>query len=931
MNETDTYYVAVDDKTIGPVTPAQVRAAIRRGVLNADADICRVGDDAWTPLGEHAVFAGLFQRGADTEAASTGLEPEPDAEHEQDTTSSSLDAGAIRPIAPPGHAPSRLESPWIRVAIGASIAVALALVAGALTTRFGGHPAEPSSTAARPPPGACEPACTDAQTCESGACRDRPPDAHLPALVGVGSFTVGRDAADALVANDRVFVATRDGVEVHSGGLVTVVRDARGSNALVRVGELVYATRARTVSAIDIATARMLARMELHGTAGRPVTLGDASRVLVPVGDRHEVAVIYPALHAVLPAVPFDVGIGAVAVSPDGARAVAVSGRTTQVRVRWGRYSFATGRTRTVGSTVFAFDPGRSTFQADHARLEVGGEPWAALFTSNDEALVALREENALVPVQWTSDGVTIGARLTTCESPDLLLSRPRSEHVVVGCGRAVALATHGGELVHAWTIAGDVVDVLVSPDGTEAYVAHALEVPGLPTVGAITTIDLASNAVATIHLPAEPTAQALYEDGRTLAVLVDREVLLFGAERPTERQEVVDPPVGATRLSLTSRATVGVGGRPVSIIMGGEPERIFVGTVTGREVVVVDPADGAIVWRLRAGHAVEDVDLLHGRWLTAFQYIGSSSMSVWDLASQQPEGEPPVRQTLRVGRNVGDVLELDDGESALVTSVDDHRLHRFRLTTMESTGDVRLPRACGSLVPVQVHGRMQAAVMGGVFSIGLFSGHSTPIGAWIDLVDLDAEPFGSRRRALSAGQQPREPGVTSDGTTLLFPDRMSNQVTRVHVETDEAPATVGVGREPEAVAVLSDDERAVSIDAASSTVTVLRIDPLERLGALSVAHAPRALAVSRAGGFVAVALTGNGFPGNGSGVVLLSGSPLAIVASAETGPGPYDVAVSDDGRLVATANSADGTISVFEVNTAPAVPQGSGAGESSR
>jgi hypothetical protein len=54
------FYVAVGERTIGPVTAAQVIEAIRRGKIAGDADVCAVGDEAWTKIRDVTPFASEF-------------------------------------------------------------------------------------------------------------------------------------------------------------------------------------------------------------------------------------------------------------------------------------------------------------------------------------------------------------------------------------------------------------------------------------------------------------------------------------------------------------------------------------------------------------------------------------------------------------------------------------------------------------------------------------------------------------------------------------------------------------------------------------------------------------------------------------------------------------------------------------------------------
>ena len=368
--------------------------------------------------------------------------------------------------------------------------------------------------------------------------------------------------------------------------------------------------------------------------------------------------------------------------------------------------------------------------------------------------------------------------------------------------------------------------------------------------------------------------------------------------------QPVAGPPSSVT---VTERSTVRVGGHPWSIAFGGSPERIYVGTGDGATVKEIDPARGGVLDTFHPGRPAEVVSVVHDRWLYSYHWWQSDGLSVWDLGTP---GRP--RRFVYIGRNMGAVLPLPDRESALVTACHSQVLKRVHLPDMRVTGSASFKHPIGFMVPVTRGGKFHAAVMGGVFRRSLTFGYTTPIGAWIDLFDPDETPFAANRRAIAAGRQPRHPGVTSDGRRLLFPDRMSNQATLVDLDSDEAPPSVGIGIRPEHIAILPGDDHAVSLDTGSASLTVMGLRPLANLGSIKVAYAPTDVAVSKARRYAAITLGGEGY--NGQGVVVVGGTPPRVLAQGATGRGPISVAVSRDGRLIATANSRGGTVTILEV-----------------
>ena len=335
-----------------------------------------------------------------------------------------------------------------------------------------------------------------------------------------GFVPVGERATDVLAVGDRLLVATRAGVEVRdlgTGQLVTLIADAPGVASLVRVGPTVYAAGDRAVFVLDVEHARLLRRVDMRASVGRPAVNADATRVLLPLPAAKGAATIATEYHAEIRRARFDEGVASVEWSPDGTRALALTGRVATTIRRWGWRTYRRPA-RAVGTSVYAFAPISQGSQQEHVRLAVGAQPWSAAFLGNDRAVVALRGEDALVELAWDASGaVRIGSRRATCSQPEQVEVIPGTTRVAVRCaaGRLVEIRGESEGDVRRVDLPGPGTAMVVSASGAVLWVAF-----GEGQSGGVVAIEAATGSVRRTDLGAPLAAIALAADGHTLMAL---------------------------------------------------------------------------------------------------------------------------------------------------------------------------------------------------------------------------------------------------------------------------------------------------------------------------------------------------------------------------------------------------------------------------
>jgi DNA-binding beta-propeller fold protein YncE len=196
---------------------------------------------------------------------------------------------------------------------------------------------------------------------------------------------------------------------------------------------------------------------------------------------------------------------------------------------------------------------------------------------------------------------------------------------------------------------------------------------------------------------------------------------------------------------------------------------------------------------------------------------------------------------------------------------------------------------------------------MGGLVHAG------QPAGAWVDLFDPAEGPFGATRRSISVGREPRPGAVFADGSSVFFPDRVSNTAVLLKVAAVTDARTVAVGQGPTEGFLMDDDRYGVTINQTAHTASVVALPSMEVRGTLSLKGIPCSGEVSRDKKNLFVTLGGGSYPPKGSGVAILAGDPPHVIATLPTGHGACNVAVSADGARAAIANYQSKSITILE------------------
>jgi DNA-binding beta-propeller fold protein YncE len=382
-----------------------------------------------------------------------------------------------------------------------------------------------ATSAQAPPVPACAAPCWSGEACQLGRCVwQRPNDvghlADVPAVAG--PFPLAKDVSDALLLDgERFAVALLTGTQILSartGEVLSLISEAPQSRRLHRVGDAIYAAAPQRIYVIDAAATRVLKTIEVGSPVGE-VDVGAAGRrALVSLPSAHAVAILSTEYHAEIERIQFgDDTVGPVAVDDAGARALTTTGQVPRPGLR-----------DAPGGAAYAFDPSRLGSEQDRVRASAIGNPVSVLMTPDGEAsYVALRAEDALLPLRWLPSGaVRQGERIPTCDEPEQIELIRSERRAIVRCneGRAIQIVDlDKGAVVQAVPLSGRPVDLAVAPDGAQAIVA--LTGGG---AGAVALVDLRTYAVSTIPLGAEPTRVRLSPDGRVALALSDRAKLAW-------------------------------------------------------------------------------------------------------------------------------------------------------------------------------------------------------------------------------------------------------------------------------------------------------------------------------------------------------------------------------------------------------------------
>ncbi len=367
---------------------------------------------------------------------------------------------------------------------------------------------------------ACDSPCWAGEACQLGTCVWQKPAGvgHVPEEPTIsGPFSLPKDTTDALLLDgERFAVARLAGTEVRntrSGEVIAVVSEAPQSHKLYRVGDVVYATSPQRIYVVDAATTRVLKTIETGGPVGY-VTLGAAGRrALVTLPSSHAIAVLTTEMHAEVDRIQFgDDVVSAIGVDDTGNRALTTTGVIP-----------APGLLDPKGGAAYAFDPSRFASTQDRVRASLLGNPVSVLMTPDGTAsYVALRADDALVPLEWLPSGaVRQRDRIPTCREPEEVLLVRSGRRALVRCNEGRAVETfdlNQNKLLKHISLPGRPVDIDVSPDESQAVVALAGD-----GGGSVALIDLRTHDTRFVSLNAEPSHVRVAPDGVTTLVWSER------------------------------------------------------------------------------------------------------------------------------------------------------------------------------------------------------------------------------------------------------------------------------------------------------------------------------------------------------------------------------------------------------------------------
>lgn len=297
-----------------------------------------------------------------------------------------------------------------------------------------------------------------------------------------------------------------------------------------------------------------------------------------------------------------------------------------------------------------------------------------------------------------------------------------------------------------------------------------------------------------------------------------------------------------------------------------------------------------------------DEIRMLFDRYVAVLRHEDAARIPVMDTSAWDRD---PV--LLDVGKSPGEVVPMPDGRSVVASTIDGKRVARFDLPTGVRLADITFPHATGQLFLVRAENRPYIAAMGALSHGGRAAG------AWIDLFDPSEEPFGATRRSIFIGREPRAGVVSRDGGSLFFPDRVSNKAVLLDIAATTQVKSTAVGLSPEQGFLLNDDRLGVTLDSKARTVTVVDLATMKVTSTLMLDGSPCAGAASPDGRTLFVALGGTERPPKGSGVAVIAGEPLRIVATIPTGPGVCAVDVTRDSSRAVAVSYYDKSILVLE------------------
>jgi DNA-binding beta-propeller fold protein YncE len=345
---------------------------------------------------------------------------------------------------------------------------------------------------------------------------------------------------------------------------------------------------------------------------------------------------------------------------------------------------------------------------------------------------------------------------------------------------------------------------------------------------------------------------------------------------------------------------------RPLDVLFHPNGNSVYVSCddATLREYKL---ATGELLHQAQMPAQGDQIRLLYGRYVAILRHEDAARIPVMDTAAWDKD---PI--LLDVGQSPGDLVELPDGRTVVTAATESKHIARFDLPSGTRLADITLPHATGQLFLVQAEGRPYVAAIGALTHAG------RQAGSWIDLFDPAETPFGATRRSIPLGRELGAGDVSSDGTLLLFPDRVSNSATLLTVSAITTAGEVAVGASPIA-GFIFDDRYGITLNAASKTASVIDLGAMDLADTLMLDGVPRSGALSPDRKMLFVAMGGDTYPPAGASVTVIAGDPPRVVTSLATGRGATSVTVSPDGTRAAVACWSDKSITVFEQEAPPA------------
>ncbi len=372
------------------------------------------------------------------------------------------------------------------------------------------------------------------------------------------------------------------------------------------------------------------------------------------------------------------------------------------------------------------------------------------------------------------------------------------------------------------------------------------------------------------------------------------------GPEAPSS---VAPPPLSPTRKFATREIKMG-DVHPLDVAFSPSGKSLYVSAddATVREYLV---ENGEMVHKASVpvlGHRL--VPLLDRYVAVVSMDARATKVPVLDVLKW--DRDPALLST---GPGPLDVLEMADG-TVVVGTTTGHRVSRFALPSGALVADITLPQASGQLFLLASEGRPHLAALGTLTHAG------RPAGAWFDLFDPAETPFGATRRSVSVGHDPRPGAVTGDRSSVFFPDHASNSVSLVSLGEQTKVRTAEVGQGPIAGFVMAGDRFGVTLNATAKTASVVDFASTGdriNVSTLMLSGEPRNARQSSDRTTLFVTLGGREEPPRGQGVVVIGGSPPAVLSTLPTGTGAISVGVAKDGSRAAVVNYFSKSITVLE------------------